>query len=190
MKSRYWSFIVYPESCIENWKEKLNELGIAFAVSPIHDKDIDPTGEPKKPHWHVLVQFTGPTTYKNVKENLCDLVNGTIPKKVISMRGYYRYLAHLDNPEKAQYNIEEIEKYGGFELNLTDTEVTMLIIEILADIERDDIKEYSDIVDKYWETGETDKLDIVSHKTYFIDKYITSRRHRANDERQIQSMKR
>ena len=144
MKSRYWSFIVYPESCKEQWKEKLNELGIAFAVSPLHDKDIDPTGEPKKAHWHVLVEFTGPTTYKNVKENICDLVGGTIPKKVISLRGYYRYLAHLDNPEKAQYNVEEIEKFGGFELALTETETTILVVEILSDIEREDINEYSD----------------------------------------------
>lgn len=188
MKSRYWSFIVYPESTIKDWKSKLEELGIPFAVSPLHDKDIDPTGEPKKAHWHVLVQFTGPTTYKNVKENICDLVNATIPKKVISLRGYYRYLAHLDNPEKAQYNVEEIEKHCGFELSLTETETTILVVEILLDIERNQIREYKDIVDLYLETGEMDKLDIVSHKTYFIDKYITSGRHK--DKGQIQSMKR
>lgn len=190
MKSRYWSFIAYPESVLANWKDKLNEMGVAFAVSPLHDRDIDlGTGELKKPHWHVLVQYSGPTTYNNVNENICKLINATIPKKVISLRGYYRYLVHLDNPEKAQYNLEDIEKYGGFELSLTETETTMILVEVLEDIVRDEIQEYCDLTDKYRETGEFDKLDIISHKTYFIDKYITSRRNKAKLEKQVQSMK-
>ena len=41
MKSRYWAFIVYPESCKENWENELEETGLQFAVSPLHDKDID-----------------------------------------------------------------------------------------------------------------------------------------------------
>ena len=114
MKSRYWSFIVYPESVCDNWINDLTEKGCVFAVSPLHDKDINPTGELKKPHYHVLIQFDGPTTYKNVKENICDLIGATIPKNVISMRGYYRYLCHLDNPEKYQYDVNDIQTYGGY----------------------------------------------------------------------------
>lgn len=189
MKSRYWSFILYPESAEKDWRNIMDEMGVQYAVSPLHDKDIDPTGEQKKPHWHVLLQYHGPVTYKTVNETICEKVKGTIPKKVISLRGYYRYLAHIDNPEKAQYNPEDIEKHGGFELTLTETETTMLIIEILADIERENIKEYKDIVDLYWEQGDYDKLDICSHKTYFLDKYITSGRHKEKEMKQVQSMK-
>ena len=119
MKSRYWSFIVYPESVLTDWEEVLCKLGCVFAVSPLHDRDINANGEVKKPHYHVLVQFDGPTTYKNVKESICDVVGGTIPQRTISLRGYYRYLCHLDNPEKAQYDINDIKCYGGFKMDLT-----------------------------------------------------------------------
>lgn len=178
IKSRYWSFIVYPESTINNWQDKLCELGVVFAVSPLHDRDINPTGEPKKAHYHVLLEFEGPTTYKNVKENICDIVNGTIPVKVISLRGYYRYLTHLDNPEKAQYDIKDIKEYGGFRLELTTTETTALRIQIISDIQERNIKELSDLTDYYIEIGDIDKLDLISHSTYFIDKYICSRRNK------------
>ena len=74
MKSRYWAFIVYPESVLENWRDELEEQGLVFAVSPLHDKDINPTGEKKKEHYHVLIEFTGPKTYKSVKEGICDKI--------------------------------------------------------------------------------------------------------------------
>ena len=100
MKSRYWSFIVYPESVKENWINELEETGLVFAISPLHDKDVNPTGEPKKEHYHVLIEYEGPKTYKSIKEEICDKIGATIPKKIESLRGYYRYLTHKDNPEK------------------------------------------------------------------------------------------
>lgn len=189
IKSRYWSFIVYPDSTIEDWQERLCELGVVFAVSPLHDRDINPTGEKKKAHWHILLEFEGPTTYKNVKENICDVVNGTIPVKVISLRGYYRYLTHLDNPEKAQYDIKDIKEYGGFRLELTTTETTALRIQIIGDIQERDIKELCELTDYYIEIGDIDKLDLISHSTYFIDKYICSRRNKKKNELPLTLMK-
>ena len=141
--SRYWTFITYPESVEENWIDKLQEIGLQFAISPLHDKDIEKCLTPedfkkpnlieimgdkyyyKKPHYHVLVMYEGPKTYKSVKEEICDKIGATIPKKVESIRGYYRYLTHMDNPEKAQYKQEEIKEYNGFKLELTTTETAM-----------------------------------------------------------------
>lgn len=182
MKSRYWSFIVYPESVKENWKDILTETGIQCAISPLHDKDINPTGEEKKAHYHIVLQFDGPTTYKNVKENICDKIGATIPQKVISLRGYYRYLCHLDNPEKYQYNPKEIIEIGGFNLDLTTSEVNMIKGEIIQDIKRLGIVEYRDIVDYYLSIGDYDKFDIISNKTYFFDKYIGSTRYSENEK--------
>ena len=48
-KERYWSFILYPESAPENWKEILQETGLQIAISPLHAKYINPDGELKKP---------------------------------------------------------------------------------------------------------------------------------------------
>ena len=47
MKGRFWTTIVYPESCRVNWQDYLEERGLVFAVSPLHDKDIEEaTGQP------------------------------------------------------------------------------------------------------------------------------------------------
>lgn len=40
-RTRNWSFIVYPESAPNNWREILQEEMTPFAVSPLHDKDIN-----------------------------------------------------------------------------------------------------------------------------------------------------
>ena len=181
MKSRYWSFIVYPESCIKNWEQELEESGLKFAISPLHDRDKDPTGEPKKPHWHVLVEYAGPKRYKNVKEEICDKIGATIPKKVESLRGYYRYLTHMDNPEKAQYNPEDIREYNGFEIALTTTETTVLKKKICEIIIGANIKEYCDLLDYFKEIGDCDMWEIASNHTYFFDKYITSRRNKLKE---------
>ena len=177
-KSRYWAFIVYPESVIENWKDKLIEIGCMFAVSPLHDKDTNPDGTLKKAHYHIILQFEGPTTYKNVKENICDLVKGTIPQKIISNRGYYRYLCHLDNPEKEQYKVEEIEKYNGYEIDLTTSEIVLIKSKIIEDIEKYNYVEYCDLIDHYNNTGEYENLEMSMNNAYFFNQYITSRRNK------------
>ena len=40
-KSRYFTFLLYPESIPSDWEMKLELLGIPIAISPLHDKDID-----------------------------------------------------------------------------------------------------------------------------------------------------
>lgn len=177
MKSRYWSFIAYPESINKNWIKELEETGVQFAISPLHDKDIDPTGEPKKPHYHVLLEYSGPKTYNSMKQ-ITDSIGATIPKKVESIRGYYRYLTHMDNPEKAQYNIEDIKEYNGFKLELTTTETTIIKKKICDIIIGANIKEYCDLLDYFKEIGDCDMWEIASNHTYFFDKYITSRRNK------------
>lgn len=183
MKSRYWAFIVYPESVLENWRDELEEQGLVFAVSPLHDKDINPTGEKKKEHYHVLIEFSGPKTYKSVKEGICDKIGATIPKKVESIRGYYRYLTHEDNPEKAQYNREDIKEYNGFKLELTITETTIIKKKICQIIQNMKIKEYCDLLDYFDDIGDHDYWEIASNNTYFFDKYITSVRNKEKEER-------
>lgn len=182
MKSRYWAFIVYPESVKGNWKEELEETGLQFAVSPLHDKDIDPTGEPKKAHYHVLVEYDGPKTYRTIKEEICDKIGATIPKKVESIRGYYRYLTHADNPEKAQYEEKDIIRYNNFELDLTTTEVTAIKKKICQIIEGAKIKEYCELLDYFAEIGDNDYWEIASNHTYFFDRYITSKRNKLKNE--------
>ena len=193
MNSRYWACILYPDSCRNNWESILEETGLQFAVSPLHDKDIDIYAEggpqPKKAHWHILLTFEGPKRYKNVKEDICDLIGATIPKKVESLRGYYRYLTHMDNPEKAQYKLEDIKEFNGFKLDLTNSEVNRIIDEVIETIQKNNIYEYSDLDDYYREIGDHDTKDVIRNHTYFFDKYICSRRNKTKQKTVLEKVK-
>ena len=48
VKKRNWAFVVYPESLPEGWLDLLRETGLQCAISPLHDKDKEPTGELKR----------------------------------------------------------------------------------------------------------------------------------------------
>ena len=184
MKNRYWSFVCYPESVMPDFKDYLSEMGCVFAVSPLHDKDVNATGEPKKAHWHVLLQFEGPTTYNKVKEQICDKIGATIPKAVISLRGYYRYLCHLDNPEKAQYNVEDIEEYGGFHIDLTVSEKNVIKANICECIAQNNFIEYVDLVDYYRDIGDFDYFEIVCNNTLFFSTYLKSKKFKSSEKKQ------
>lgn len=185
MKNRYWSFVCYPESVMPDFKNYLSEMGCVFAVSPLHDKDVNATGESKKAHWHVLLQFEGPTTYNKVKEQICDNIGATIPKAVISLRGYYRYLCHLDNPEKAQYNVEDIEEYGGFHIDLTVSEKNVIKANICECIAQNNFNEYVDLVDYYREIGDFDYFEIVCNNTLFFSTYLKSKKFKSSETKKI-----
>ena len=40
-RARSWSWIVYPESAPDNWRQLLDETGEKWIESPLHDKDIN-----------------------------------------------------------------------------------------------------------------------------------------------------
>lgn len=104
---RNWTTIVYPDSAPENWKEILSEFCVPCFVSPLHDKDVNPTGELKKPHYHVVIMFEGKKSIAQVQE-IFDAINGVGCMVVHSIRSIARYLCHLDNPDKFQYDTNEV----------------------------------------------------------------------------------
>jgi hypothetical protein len=111
-RSNYYATTVYLESVNPQWLQILEDTHIQTFVSPYHDKDINPTGEPKKPHYHVLLMFDSLKSSNQAKE-IFDSINGVGVEMVNSIRGYSRYLCHLDNPEKAQYEKEDVKCLSG-----------------------------------------------------------------------------
>ena len=107
VKKRYWAMVLYPESAPINWLEILQNTGLPCAISPLHDKDINADNTPKKPHFHIILCYENPTTYKNVKENICDLLNQPIPQPLESIRGYYLY--GQDNDNNLLYFLKVVE---------------------------------------------------------------------------------
>ena len=106
-RTRNFATVVYPESAPENWKEILFSHCVPAFISPLHDKDVNPTGEPKKPHYHVMLMFEGKKSLTQVEE-IFKTIEGVGCEVVKSVRGYARYLCHLDNPEKYQYDVSEV----------------------------------------------------------------------------------
>lgn len=111
-KTRNWATIIYPESEKPGWRDTLRSWCVQAFVSPLHDSDKNPTGEAKKPHYHVLVMWDGPRSRKLMEERFKEL-GGVGCQACNSARGYARYLCHLDNPEKYQYDVDAIEAFGG-----------------------------------------------------------------------------
>lgn len=109
---RNYATVVYPDSAPEDWFDSLSDLHVPVFVSPLHDLDLNPTGEPKKAHYHVLVMFDNVKTLDQFDE-VVDLIGGVGHEVVNSVRGYARYLCHLDNPEKTQYPPEDVKCLGG-----------------------------------------------------------------------------
>lgn len=123
----------------------------------------------------------GPTTYNNVK-SLCEDFNMTIPIKLESVRGMYRYHLHLDNPEKYQYDDRDRTLLNGFDANsvneLTKTEVNKIVKQILTFVIENDIIEYSDLLKVLLESDETCMLDVATSHTILFNSFISSRRHK------------
>lgn len=180
-KGRIFSGIGYKESMKENWIELLEETGLAIAVSPYHDSDINPDGEIKKAHYHILFKFEGPTTLKHVM-NLCSEIGIVQIKKIESLRGMYRYHLHLDNPEKYQYEDKDRILINGFDPRdadaLTATEIDRITNDILGFIEDNDILEYRDLLHIFRENCMVNMLTVAKSHTVLFNSYIRSKRHK------------
>ena len=113
-RKRNFVFVIAEESAPENWQEILAEEHIPAFISPLHDEDVNATGEKKFKHWHVMLMFKGKKSLDQVKEiaNKCGAVNDYV-EICHDIRGYARYLCHLDNPEKHKYPTADVVALGG-----------------------------------------------------------------------------
>ena len=59
-----------------------------------------------------MLLFDGVKTQEQVQE-IFTLIGGVGIEPVNCVRAYARYLCHLDNPEKAQYDIKDVLSYSG-----------------------------------------------------------------------------
>lgn len=179
-KKRNWAFVLYPESAPKDWREQLKISGLMAAISPLHDKDVNPTGEPKKAHYHILLVYSGPTTYNAVAKFTASF-NATIPQALESVRGMYRYFSHKDNPEKYQYDERDIMTVNGFNIadlvELSKSEVNEIKKSILMLIRELVFVEYADLIDFLIDNEMWTEYDVAINNTFFFNSYIASRRH-------------
>lgn len=117
----------------------------------LHDKDFnEETGEPKEPHFHILLQSRVPyriSTIANIFE--------VEPNMVEIVRNYdsmLRYLIHADNKDKAQYEINQVKTNSNidYEARILKGSITdKMIFEDMLENGTNCARKYLDIIPSY-----------------------------------------
>ncbi|MEK1338662.1 replication protein RepB [Limosilactobacillus fermentum] len=137
-KARYFSFIIYPESIPTDWQLCLEKLGLAMAVSPLHDRDEKKDKETwddnndlivngkhyKKPHYHVLYIAKNPVTTESVRKK----IKRALGVKAVShieivdnVENMFKYLTHESKDairnKKHKYSKHDITYINDFDID-------------------------------------------------------------------------
>lgn len=181
---RTWTIIVYPnkdDKTPDNWREILDNYHVGWIEGPVHDKDVNPDGTKKKKHIHIILVFDNKKDFLAVKK-IADAIHSPRPQKVESIRGMVRYLIHIDNPEKAQYDKKDIKLHGGvddidhyFESQGSRREILKQIVEYIRD---NNITSFADLTYYVMAQGNDDWFDIISQRnTLFLKAVIDGEYH-------------
>lgn len=195
-KSKFWAIEAYWDSW-PTFYEDLLSLHVPFA-GIIHNRDVlevdSESGEVvnfKKEHAHVILEWEGPTTANNVREMLAPfpVPNGHV-ERVNSFVGMCRYLLHLDNPEKAQYEASEIFfGNGGFvtlERPLTEDERKAIRAEVRTWVRETWCTEYADLI-FYAADAHPEWLDDVENHSIYWGHLLASMRAKGLPSGNVQS---
>ena len=186
-KSRFFDFLVYPESAPDDWVGILRRSHCAFALSPLHNPD----DEQSKPHYHgIFYSGNGPITLDAAKKKIPSDVpaNGYV-EVTASSSGYQRYLIHLDDPEKEQFpeGVNAITLINGFPLDLTrdlskaeKAEIRKALLDIIRE---NGVTEYSKFIFGLMDMGDPDMLDYACNHTILFKSVISSVRHGGGESR-------
>lgn len=113
-RDRKFIAVLYPEdethaACME----KLKTGGYNYAAI-LHDKDVQEDGEPKKPHWHLVIRFKNAVWSTAISKELG--ITSNYLKLCKDVDRSLLYLVHFGDDDKAQYDIEEV--FGPLRMKL------------------------------------------------------------------------
>lgn len=192
-RTRNFTAVLYPEDLPEDWRELIDATHTKWIESPLHDKDLNPDGQPKKAHHHTLFMFESVKTLEQVadffKKLFGESENGSIigvaaPQTVSDRCALVRYFAHLDHPSKAQYEVSDIIGHNGADpaeiLRYSQTETLNMMIAIEEFIEGNGIVEYQQLC-KAIRYDHPEWYQLVSTRnTVHFKAFISSFRHGGN----------
>lgn len=181
-KNRFFTFLVYPDSAPEDWKEKLETAGIPMEISPLHDLDLKDkekytaedralaaAGKPvyKKPHWHVIYIAKNPVTADAVRNKVVRLLGTSqalaqvqiIRSSVLHM---HDYLTHSSDDAKKKnkhpYSADDLQCVSGFDIDrytTLDVEEKSTIVATICDIIfQENLQNVFDLLDYYGAHGQ------------------------------------
>ena len=179
-RQRLWTFLVYPDSVPSNWRDILDEQHVSWVESPLHDSDMNADSTQKKPHIHIALVFEGKKSYDQICR-ITHSLNSPVPQVVNSLPALIRYFAHLDNPEKHQYDPSLIVSHGGVDvqelLKPTKSERYTMIREMQQYCIEYNVVEFSDLLDYAMENRFNDWFPLLCDSCAFVmSKYLASKR--------------
>lgn len=184
-RAKNYALVVYPDDMPENWLDIIREDMFDMVISPYHDKDKNPDGTIKKPHYHLLVSAGKSWITMNKLAEWGKKLKGiALPQKCSNPKGMVRYFTHIDNPEKYQYDKSDIQVVGQYDIEpffkATIAEEKAIRREIMEFVRDNEITEFADLVEYCLEHNEQWD-DYLALHTYYIKEYIASARYRKRD---------
>lgn len=191
-RKRVFWFEVYPDSAPSDWRDYLDwDVMVPFAVSPLHDHDVytNPrklpegkhVGDPKKPHYHVLLKFEGKKSVQQVKDLVSYCAANDYVEEVKDIRAAVRYFTHIDHPEKYQYSREDVRAYCGFDLGDAympkGSEIDRILNEIENLIYANDLHEFAALAEVVRASENPDWLYVFRRTSTSYFKALMQSRH-------------
>ena len=176
-RGRNWAIVGYLDSLPDQWKNIISSEPVA--ISPLHDKDINVDREIKKAHYHIVLNYKGNKSFEQIDE-IARLLRAPIPQRINSLTGAVRYLTHMDNPEKFQYDNSDIETYGGFDLEsclaLSTGDKRQTLKDMISFIDSNNIVHLKDFADYCLsDKSPAGWFELLTERnTLFIKEYIKS----------------
>ena len=91
---------------------------------------------------------------------------------------YFRYLAHMDSPSKAQYDPREIETFGGMDrsplISVSEEEQYNALRELCAYVDETGNTEFYHLAHYAFDSDKPDYLDVLCKKSGFWQLYLPS----------------
>ena len=189
-KSKYWGALSWADSEPADIFDRVKACNIE-ACCNLHDKDFNELatpilytdeelqpGQAKKVHRHWIFAFPNTTTENHAKEIIQKITNGNPPIAISNIKGAFAYLTHKHDPDKYQYNEEDIQYFNGFvpenyiSLGAGEEDAAFQAIEAICD--RFGIEEYSELI-KHLQDNNPDLARFARNHTLHLNSYVRSK---------------
>ena len=138
---QYWKFMDCNEiAVIISRIQTLTNLKSWSIVN--HDKDILPSGKPKPPHFHCVLTFSNAKTIKSIADTI-GVEMQFVEKIRTTTKSARLYHIHRNNPEKYQYNPEDVKASFDYVAYVDDCPAKQKRESIAERIDNGEIKQYN-----------------------------------------------
>lgn len=135
VRSRCWSLVLYDDPSVTF----CSFLSLcSHYVYIFHDKDLNKQGLPKEPHYHLLCVLPNAKTLSAILSYHSTDTN-VLGEPIRDKYKAYRYLRHLDNPDKFRYPYEslisdDLSYWDKLDPNIVTTDDGERVLTMLEDI--------------------------------------------------------